>query len=72
MRDEKPVIDLLLRSPGLNQSVSRKLLLAEVFQNFVLLLGFAKDLELTAPQVLKLGNMIVPHSDSPDVRSVAG
>jgi len=72
VRDEKPIIHLLLRSPGLNQPISGKLAVAEVLQNFALLLGVAKDLELTAPQVLKLGNMIVPHSDSPDVRSVAG
>ena len=59
-------------APGLNQSVSGKLAVTEVLQNFALLLGFAKDLELTAPQVLELGNLVVQRGNSPDARPVAG
>jgi hypothetical protein len=72
VRDEKPIIHLLLCSPGLNHPVSRKLAVAEVFQNFALLLGFAKNFELSAPQVLQLGGLVIPHGDSADARSVAG
>jgi len=72
MSDEKPIIHLLLLSPGLNQLVGGKLAVTEVLQNLALLLGFAKDLELTAPQVLELVNLVVPRSDSPGARSVAG
>jgi hypothetical protein len=72
VRDEKPVIHLLLRSPGLNQSISLMLAVPEVFQDFALLLGFAKDLELAALQALELGNKVVARSDSPNVRTVAG
>ena len=72
MRDEKPFIHLLLRPPGLNQLVSGKLALTEVVQDFALLLGLAKNLDLAAPQVLELNNVFVPHGDSPRARPVAG
>jgi hypothetical protein len=72
VRDEKPFIHLLLRSPDLDQPISGKLAVAEVLHNFALLLGVAKDLELTAPQVLQLANLVVPRGDSPDACSVAG
>ncbi|MGD1100546.1 MAG: hypothetical protein ABSA59_00655 [Terriglobia bacterium] len=72
VRDEEPIIHLLLCSPGLNQSVSGKLAVTEVLQNFALLLGFAKDLELAAPQVLELAKLLVQRGDSPDACSIAG
>ncbi|MGA2982700.1 MAG: hypothetical protein ABSG32_02730 [Terriglobia bacterium] len=72
MRDEKPIIHLLLLSPGLNQSISGELTVSEVLQNLTLLLGFAKDLELAAPQVLKLGKVVVHRGDSAYAGSVAG
>ena len=72
VRDEKPVIHLLLRSPGLDQPISGKLAVAEVFQNFALLLGVAKDLELAAAQLLELGHLAVARRDSPDACPVAG
>ncbi|MFZ0963071.1 MAG: hypothetical protein WAO35_19570 [Terriglobia bacterium] len=71
MRDEIPVIHLLLRSPTLNQSIIGKLAVTKVLQNLALLLGLAKDLELTPPQVLEFGDVAVPRSDSPDAGSVA-
>jgi len=70
--NEKPIIHLLLLASGLNQLVSGKLAVTEVLQNFALLLGVAKDLELTAPQVLQLGNLGVQRGNSPDAHSVAG
>ncbi len=69
--DEKPIIHLLLRSPGLIQLVSGKMAVTEVLQNFALLLGFAKNLDLTAAQVLQLGNLADPRGDSPRARPVA-
>jgi hypothetical protein len=70
--EEKPVIHLLLGSPGLDQSICGKLAVAEVLQNFALLLGVAKDLELAAAQVLELGHLVVARGDSPDACPVAG
>ena len=70
--DEEPVVHMLLFAPGLNQLVGGKLAVTEVFQNFALLLGLAKYLELTAAQILELGKVIVQRGDSPRARPVAG
>jgi hypothetical protein len=58
VREEESVVHLLLFSTRLDQLVSRKLAVAKVFQNFALLLGSAKHLELTPPQVLQLGSVV--------------
>jgi hypothetical protein len=70
--DEKTIVQLLLRAPNLNQSVSGKLALAEALHNLALLLGKAKDFELTLPQVLELGDLVVAPSNSADACTVAG
>ncbi len=51
MRDEKPIIHLLLLAPGLNQLVSGKLAITEVLQDFALLLGLSKNIELPPAQI---------------------
>jgi hypothetical protein len=72
LRDKKPIIHLLLFSPGLDLLVSGKLALPEVSQNFALLLGFAENLELAAPQVFELGSLLMQRGDSPASHSIAG
>jgi hypothetical protein len=72
LRNEKPIIHLLLLSSSLNQAISGKLAVAKVRQNLALLLGFAKDLKLPAPQVFDLYKAVVQYFDSPDSRTVAG
>jgi hypothetical protein len=70
--EDVPLIQLLLRSPDLHQSISGKLAVAEALQDFALLLGEAEDLELTALQVLELSDLVVPRGNSPEAGSVAG
>jgi hypothetical protein len=72
VRNEKPVVHLLLLAPRLNQLVGGKLALAKVLQNFTLLLSFAKHVKLTAAQVLQLGVMIVQGGDSTESGTVSG
>ena len=72
MREEKPVVHLLLLAAGLNQLVGGKLALAQVLQNFALLLGFAKHVNLTAAQILQLGKMVVQRGDPPQAGTVSG
>jgi len=72
VRNEKPIVHLLLLAPSLNQSVGGKLALAQVLQNLALLLGFAKHFKLTAAQILQLGKMIVQRGDPPQAGTVSG
>lgn len=70
--DEEAIIHLLLLAPGLKELVGRKLALAEVLQDFALLLGLAKHFELATFEVFQLGEMVVQRGDSSDARAVAG
>jgi hypothetical protein len=68
--NEEAIIHLLLLSAGLNQTISRKLAVAEILQDFALLLGFAKDFELAPPQVLQLAEVVVVRGDSAEAHLV--
>jgi hypothetical protein len=71
VRDEKPLVHLLLRSSVLCQSINGKLAVAKVLDDFALLLGVAKNLELMALHVFELNHLVIPRGDSPDTGPVA-
>ena len=71
MSHEESFIQLLLSSPVLNQAISGKLAVTELFHDLALLLGLAEHFNLAAPQVCEFGDSFIPHCNSPRARPVA-
>jgi hypothetical protein len=69
--DEIPIVCRLLRSTGLNQTVSGKLAVAEVFKNLALLPDFAVKLYLPSPQILDLMHVGAQSRDTANAALVA-